>query len=420
MGRSDILHRDDREAGRDRTIDDLLTDPGFFQDPYPVYRRLRRERPVYWSEAWNAWILTRFDDAVALLRTPETYSSAGRFTALLAGLPTPASPGIEAVRKHYASGLMQSDPPDHSRMRQLVSKAFSPRRLEEMRPRVAAIVARLLDRAMQRPSFDAIGQLAKPLPALVISSMLGVPEADQEQMLGWSDAIVGFQATPTAIPARAEANGAALVAFEAYFGELLSERLRHPQDDLLSALAQAEAAGSRLSEGELLGMCTALYVAGHETTRNLIGNTLVCLFRHPEALEAIRTDHGATPGVIEEALRFESPIQRAWRRVTRDVSLDGRRLGSGQLVFMMLGAANRDPDHFQAPDRFDICRSPSRHIAFGMGVHFCLGAPLARIEGQIAIDELVRRLPRLQPASMDFGWNPNIHIRGVRELVVTG
>ena len=403
----------------DRSIDDLLIDPGFFQDPYPAYRRLRSEHPVYWSQAWNAWIVTRFDDAVALLRTPETYSSAGRFTALLASLPTPSSPGVEAVRRHYATGMIQSDPPDHTRMRQLVSKAFSPRRLEDMRPRIGAIVERLLDHALQAGSFDVIRDLAKPLPALVISEMLGVPEADQEQMLAWSDAIVGFQATATAVPVRAEASGAAIVAFESYFRELLSERLRHPQDDLLTALAQAEAEGSRLSESELLSMCTTLYVAGHETTRNLIGNTLVCLFRHPEALEAIRSSPDATAGVIEEALRFESPIQRAWRRVASDVSLHGRRLETGQLVFMMLGAANRDPDHFASPDTFDVSRSPARHIAFGMGVHFCLGAPLARIEGQVALDALARRMPQLRPTSQEFVWNQSIHIRGVKQLLVT-
>ncbi len=408
-----------QETGTSREIEDLLTDPDFFQDPYPAYRRLRSEDPVYWSEAWNAWILTRFDDAVALLRTPETYSSTGRFTAFLASMPTPSSPGVEAIRRHYSSGMIQSDPPDHTRMRQLVSKAFSARRVEEMRPRIEAIVQKLLDDALQAGSFDAIRELAKPLPSLVISEMLGVPEADQDQMLGWSDAIVGFQATTTASAARAEAAGAAIVAFETYVRELISERLGHPQDDLLTALAQAEAEGSRLSESELLSMVTTLYVAGHETTRNLIGNTLVCLFRYPEALNAIRSSPDATPGVIEEALRFESPIQRAWRRVDHDVTLEGRRLEAGQLVYMMLGAANRDPDHFANPDTFDASRSPARHIAFGMGVHFCLGAPLARLEGQIALDALTRRAPGLRPTSQEFAWNQNIHIRGMRELLVT-
>lgn len=291
----------------DRTIDDFLTDPDFFQDPYPAYRRLRSEHPVYWSEAWNAWILTGFDDAVALLRTPEAYSSAGRFTALLTSLPTPSSPGVEAVRRHYATGMMQSDPPDHTLMRQLVSKAFSPRRVEEMRPRIEAIVKRLLDQALEAGSFDVIGGLAKPLPSLVISEMLGVPEPDQDRMLAWSDAIVGFQATATASAYRAEASGAALVAFESYFRDLLSERSRHPQDDLLTALAQAEGEGSRLSESEVLSMCTTLYVAGHETTRNLIGNTLVCLFRHPEVLEAIRSDPDATPASSKRRFGSKAP-----------------------------------------------------------------------------------------------------------------
>lgn len=403
----------------DRTIDDLLTDPGFFQDPYPAYRRLRSEHPVYWSDAWNAWIVTGLDDAVALLRTPDTYSSAGRFTALLASLPTPSSPGVEAVRRHYATGMMQSDPPDHTRMRQLVSKGFSPRRVDEMRPRIQTIVDRLLDAAREADTFDAISELAKPLPAFVISEMLGVPEPDQDQMLAWSDAIVGFQATATASADRAEASGAALVAFESYFRDLLSERLRHPQDDLLTALATAEGEGSRLTESETLSMCTTLYVAGHETTRNLIGNTLVCLFRHPEALEAIRADPTAIPRVIEEGLRFESPIQRAWRRVDRATDLHGRRLEAGQLVFMMLGAANRDPAHFANPDTFDVGRPANRHVGFGMGVHFCLGAPLARIEGQVAIDALIRRMPRLRPADEGFVWNESIHIRGVGQLLVT-
>jgi pimeloyl-[acyl-carrier protein] synthase len=402
-----------------RDSDSQLSDPSFFQDPYPAYRQLREQDPVFWSQSWNAWIVTRFDDVMAIFKDPGHYSNAGRFSAFLAGLPETNGVGVEAVRSHYASGMLQSDPPTHTRLRPLVNAAFTPRRVEAMRPRISEIVDRLLDDAAERGAMDVIGDLAKPLPALVVSEMLGVPSADQNQMVAWSDAIAGFQATATAESERVEAGGRAIHGLESYFRDLLADRRRRPQDDLLSALAAAEADGTTLSEPELLSMCTTMYVAGHETTRNLIGNALVCLFREPSALRALQGEPERIPSAMEEVLRFESPIQRGWRRIGRDVTVRGRELREGQLVFMMLGAANRDPDQFDRPETFDIYRPPSRHVAFGMGIHFCLGAPLARIEGPVAVAALLRRMPRLAPADEAFDWNRSVHLRGVSALPVT-
>ncbi len=400
-------------------IDRQLSDPSFFQNPYSVYRQLREQEPVFWSPAWNAWIVTRFDDVMAVFKDPTNFSNAGRFTTFLSGLPDGDGQDIEAVRSFYASGMLQSDPPTHTRLRPLVNAAFTPRRVEGMRSRIIEIVDGLLDERQAQGSMDVIRDVAKPLPALVISEILGVPSADQAQMIAWSDAIAGFQATATADRQRVEAGGRAINDLESYFRGLLADRLRSPQDDLLTALAAAEANGAKLSEAELLSMCTTMYVAGHETTRNMIGNALVCLFREPKALGALQDEPEKIPAAMEEVLRYESPIQRGWRRIAKDVSLRGRQLRQGQLIFMLLGAANRDPDQFDRPETFDISRPASRHIAFGMGIHFCLGAPLARIEGPVAVQALLRRMPKLAPAENRFDWNPSVHLRGVRTLPVT-
>lgn len=400
-------------------FDQQLTLPSFYENPYPTYAALREVQPVYWSTAWNAWIVTRADDTVAILRDPQSFSNAGRFTAFLAGLGADGGVGVSAVRNHYASGMLQSDPPRHTHLRPLVNKAFTPRRVEEMRPKIGAIVDGMLEEVQGGGSFDLIARLAKPLPAVVISEMLGVPSADHGLMVGWSDSIANFQATATAELARVEEGGRAIHDLEEYFRDLLAERRKVPRDDLISALASVEEGGAGLSEPELLSMCTTLMVAGHETTRNLLGNALVCLFREPRQLKLVQENPSLLPQAIEEVLRFESPIQRGWRRIGRDTELRGQLLREGELVFMMLGAANRDPEVVEQPDHFDVERPPGRHLAFGFGIHFCLGAPLARMEGQVALEKLFEQMPKIAPDAPGFEWNQSVHLRGVKRLLVT-
>jgi cytochrome P450 len=399
-------------------LEDLLARPSFLSDPYATYRRLRENRPVYRSEVWGAWVLTRYDDIQAVFRDSRRFSNAGRFTRFLASLPAEAGDAAAIIRASYAVGMLQSDPPDHTRMRALVNKAFTPRVVEGMRPRIQQIVEGLLVEADRNGGMDVIGDLAYPLPAIVIAEMLGVPPEDSGLFITWSDQIVSFQGSGRAQADNARTTARALDEFEAYFRGLCDRRRQQPADDLLSALVTAEEQGDRLTNAELVSMGVTLLIAGHETTRNLIGNAVYTLLRHDSELARLRQDPGLLPLAIEEVLRYESPIQRGWRRVAEDVELRGQQMKRDDLVFMMIGAANRDPDVFLEPDDFNIGRKENRHVAFGLGVHFCLGAPLARLEGPIAVGEIMLRDPRLTKAPDEYEWTSSILLRGIRSLPI--
>jgi len=381
--------------------------PEFHANPYPFYHRLRATDPVH-RTPMGLWVLTRYDDVVSVLKDPRF----GReeFAQILAN-----------VYGEGARSMLFRDPPDHTRLRGLVSQAFTPRMIERMRSHIQEIVDRLLDRVQNANRMDVIADLAYPLPVTVICEMLGVPTDAHSGIRQWS-ADLARSVDAIGMPTDEEVvtrGRAAQQAMLDYFRDLISERRQTPRDDLLSLLIAAEEQGDRLSEGELLITCILLFVAGHETTVNLIGNGLLGLLNHPDELAKLRGDLRLLPGAVEELLRYDSPVQRTGRITNTDVELDGRKIAKGSLVVTAIGAANRDPAHFPDPDRLDITRRDNRHIAFGFGIHFCLGAPLARLEGQIAIGTLLRRMPGLGLATSTLEWRESSTLRGLKNLPVT-
>ena len=319
-----------------------------------------------------------------------------------------------------ARSMLFTDPPDHTRLRTLVSKAFTPKVVEGMRPHVQAIVDRLLDRVASQGAMDAIADLAYPLPVTVISEMLGVPPADGETIKRWSDDLArGLDAIAMPVEPEVMTRGtAAARALGEYFVALIAERRQRPREDLLSELIAAEEAGERLSEQELLSTCVLLYVAGHETTVNLVGNGLLALLRHPDQRRRLAGDPGLLPAAVEELLRYDAPVQRTGRLAAIDLELGGQPIPAGSLVLGLLGAANRDPERFPDPDRLDLGRTGERHLAFGWGIHVCLGASLARLEAQLALGSILARWPRLRLAADEVTWRAGATIRGLAALPV--
>jgi cytochrome P450 len=381
--------------------------PEFHANPYPFYHRLRAADPVH-RTPMGLWVLTRYDDVVSVLKDPR-FGREG-FDQILTN-----------VYGEGARSMLFRDPPDHTRLRGLVNQAFTPRVIERMRSHIQDIVDRLLDRVQNAGAMDVIADLAYPLPVTVICEMLGVPTDAHSGIRQWS-AVLARSVDAIGMPTDEDIvtrSRAAQQAMLDYFRDLIPERRQTPRDDLLSLLIAAEDQGDRLSEGELLVTCILLFVAGHETTVNLIGNGLLALLNHPDQLAKLRADHTLLPGAVEELLRYDSPVQRTGRITSTDVELDGRTIQKGSLVVTAIGAANRDPAHFPDPDRLDITRRDNRHIAFGFGIHFCLGAPLARLEGQIAIGTLLRRMPELRLATSTLEWRESSTLRGLKRLPVT-
>lgn len=386
-------------------------DPEFVADPYPMYRRLRTEDPVHRSPL-GFWVLTRYEDVVAVLRDGRFAKEAiAEFVAKRLGAEAMVGVGIS---------MLDRDPPDHTRLRSLVSKAFTPRVVEGLRPRIVQIVGELLDRAEDRRAMDLIEEFAYPIPVIVICEMLGVPVEDHERFRGWSlDLARGLDGTllgaGSEVVARATTSRRAL---SEYFRELIAERRKAPRGDLLSAIIAAEEAGDSLSEHELLATCILLLVAGHETTVNLLGNGTLALLRHPAELRRLRENPGLIGSAVEELLRYDGPVQRTARIPSADAVIDGHTIEAGEMVMPFIGAADRDPAQFADPDRLDLARADNRHIAFGWGIHFCLGAPLARLEGQIAINALVQRFPKLALATDRPEYRQSLTLRGLKSLPV--
>src|SRR5262245_51636913 len=385
-------------------------DPEFVADPYPTYHRLRAADPVHHSRL-GFWVLTRYEDVARVLRDARFVKEPiGAVVAARMGLPTPATP----------LSMLDRDPPNHTRLRGLVSKAFTPRGLEVLRPHVQQIVDGLLERAADAHAMDLIEDFAYPLPVIVICELLGVPVADHERFRRWGLDIArgldGILLPPDSeVHERSAASRRALID---YFRELIAERRTSPRADLLSGLIAAEEVGDRLSEQELLATCVLLLVAGHETTVNLLGNGTLALLRHPDQLRRLRDDPGLIAGAVEELLRYDGPVQRTARITSEAVTIGGRTIPAGEMVLPFMGAADRDPAQFPDPDRLDIARADNRHMAFGWGIHFCLGAPLARVEGQIAINTLVRRLPKLALATDTPQYRQSLTLRGLAALPV--
>jgi unspecific monooxygenase len=379
-------------------------DPAFHADPYDQYRRLRAEGPLRRTQP-DVWVATSHALCGQVLRDPRFGHRPDGEASVF------RSEGLEEERRSFLS----LDPPDHTRLRRLVSKAFTARLVERLRPRVAELVDSLL--ADVSGETDLISALAWPLPVAIISELLGVPPEDNSRFKVWSDALArgldpDFILPPAEIARREKARD----EFVDYFRTLADRRRADGGgSDLLSALVAVSDQGDTLTEAELLATCILLLVAGHETTVNLIGNGALALLRHPDQLAWFRTHEEEAPGAIEELLRYDPPVQLTARNALEDVELAGELIGSGQIVLLLIGAANRDPEVFPEPDRLDLTRTPERHLAFGMGIHYCLGAPLARLESRLALTRLFRREVTL---AGDVSYRDNLILRGPVTLPV--
>ena len=398
------------------SFDQYLLTPEYLADPYRFYQRLRSEDPVHWSDTTHTWLLMRYSDVVAALHDP-ILKTGGKPQAHMQHLPEVVLAELEPLQRHYQTWMSFVDPPDHTRLRALVSNAFTPRMLEDLRPRIQQIVDDLLEEAQEVRQMDVIGDFAYPLPATVICEMLGLPPEDYRQFHEWSAQLVEFFGTGLPEVDNARRTQRSLLALSDYLHDVITQRRQHPKEDLISALVGQEA-GDSLSEDELFGMCVFLLAAGHETTVSLIGNGLLALLQHPEQMKKLQSDPSLIETAVEEFLRYDSPLQSLARVATQDLEINGKKILKGQVVRPMLGSANRDPAQFPEPDRLDICRHPNRHVAFGFGIHYCLGAPLARIEGQIAINSFLHRMPQVQLSTESLQWRKNLSNRNPLSLPV--
>jgi cytochrome P450 len=398
----------------------MLFDPRHRADPYPDYRGWRTSTPI--SEPVDRlFVLTRHQDCATVLRDPRFGHAEGDETGPLRAKPADTDDyTLVDENGNPVRSFLGLNPPDHTRLRKLVSKAFTPRMVAQLTPRIEQITAELLDAALVVDGpVDLIKDFASPLPVVVISELLDVPLADRERFEAWShqlaraldpDFLLPPDVRRQAVRAREE--------FADYFRELVALRRADPGDDLLSALVAVHDQGDVLTESELLATLILLLIAGHETTVNLIGNSTLALLRHPDQLARLRAEPELIDRAIEELLRYDSPVQLTIRSALRDAEVGGRTIPQGSFALLLIGAANRDPGEHDDPDRLDLGREPSRHLAFGQGVHFCLGAPLARLEGRIALNALTRRAPRIQ-LSAEPSWKDNVVLRGLQDLRVT-
>ena len=394
-------------------------DRNFTTDPYPLYKRLREKDPVHRSRLANALLFTRYEDVATILR------DGGRF--LTDGQKQPEYPKLRerAIREGVleegesdtGGSMLRMDPPDHTRLRSLVSRAFTPRTVEALRPRIEELVEEMLAGAEREGRMDVIGDIAYPLPVTVIAEMLGIPTADRDRFKHWSDEIIrtlGFSNYEDARRSRKAGK-----ELRAYLEPIIEQRRREPREDLLSGLAAAEDGGDRLSVDEMYDTVALLLVAGNETTTNLIGNGMLALMRNPGELERLRSDPSLIENAVEELLRYDSPVQITSRFAIEDTDVNGHPVEAYKELLVVLGAANRDPAHFADPDRLDLGRGDVRHLSFGHGLHYCLGAPLARIEGQAAIGAMVQRFPRIRLLTDAPEWGDNLILRGLRSLPVS-
>jgi len=397
------------------TLDLDLAHPSNQQDPFPLYRWLHDHDPVHWSVSLKMWVVTRYDDVSRILQDPVRYSS-DRFRRIRAEFAG-RRPDIEDVAGILRDWAVYRDPPDHTRLRGLLNKAFTPRTVETMQPRIQKIVDDLLDRVADHGRMDVIADLAFPLPATVIAAMLGAPGADLPQIKTWSDQIASYIGGAQRGGDNIQDAGRGLKSIFEYFRALIRTRAARAGDDLVSLMLAAEDRGDMLSHEEVVSNCVLLVFAGHETTTDLLGNGLFHLLR-TGAHRLLRQDHAKIPGAIEEILRYDPPVAGKIKVAAADVELHGRRIRQGDLVAIMLAAANRDPRHFDDPDELVVTREGGKHLAFGQGIHFCLGAALARLEAQIAFTTLLGRFRDLRLIDDTPRWKPQIFFRGLTALPV--
>ena len=402
--------------------DDLMS-PEAIRDPYGHFGRLRREDPVHWNERHRSWLVTRHADVEACFRDPRL--SSNRVLPHYAGRGSdPCDPPedghrswLQTIRTVLADWMVFRDPPEHTRLRRSVSHAFTPNTVALLEPRVREIVDGLLDGLSGRAEVDVVREFAFPLPAIVIAELLGVPPEDREFFKELSDELNPLVFGELSEAGRHERAGRALLTLADYFRDLMRHYRAHPGDNLVSSLvARHEADG--LSEDEVAANCVLLLFAGHETTTNLLACGLLALFEHPEQRAALQRDPGRAPGAVEEFLRYDGPTKLSVRWVADDVRLAGRAIRTGQRVMLLQATANRDPDVFDRPDELVLDRAVNPHLAFGLKTHYCLGAPLARLETRLSIPRMLQRFPLLRPTGTAPEWQPTIMIRGPRALRV--
>ena len=385
--------------------------PEFLKNPYAFYRRLRDADPVHRSTVVpGAWFLTRYKDVVAVLKDT-------RFARFYMADFFRNEYGDGPLSQTYSRWVLFRDPPAQTKLHALINKAFTPKVIDAVRPRIQAYVDELLVTLAGRDTFDLLEDVAWPLPVLVICDMLGVPSEEIDLFKRWSH-VIGRSVDPVPDPSIKAIANDVVRDISDYFDKQVAAREREPTDDLLSGLVHAELNGERLSREDLIANVIFLFAAGHETTVNVIGSGMLALLEHPEQLARLRADPSLIQTAVEECLRWDPPVQMTGRAAIEDVELDGRQIKRGERIFAVLGAANRDPEIFPDPDRFDITRTPNRHLSFSSGIHFCVGAQLARAEAQIAIATMVRRLPRLALADAEGPrrWRDMMILRGLESL----
>ena len=388
--------------------------PELRANPYPLYHLLRQAMPVCPTPV-GAWLISRYADGESIL-VDRRFATIDLNRIGQAG-HLPQTPSLDAARATMGKTMLFMDPPRHGRIRGLVSKAFSPRMVESLRPRIAAITDDLLMRVDIRGEIDLIKEFAYPLPVIVIAEMLGVPPEDRDLFRRWTTdlaPLIDFIQSTDAVDRAMQAMG----EIGAYLGDLVEQRRCNPREDLLSALIAAEESGDRLTLDEMLANVVLLLGAGHETTANLIGNRVLALLRNRGELERLRRDRSLIWSTIEECLRYDSPVQATARRTLENVNVSGFEIPRDSHVVILIGACNRDPAQFADPDSFYVARENNQHLAFGGGIHYCLGANLARAEAQTAIDTLIRRFPKIDLASVDVEYRDMFNLRGVKALPV--
>ena len=408
--------RGDTSATQEQPVLSLyrLLDPEVLADPYPLYHRLRNEDPVHWYPFLHAWVVTRYEEVVRVL---QDFSANRTFTPQQLGEMGLSQ--LSPIAAVMVKQMLFMDPPAHTRLRGLCSQAFTPRRVEMLRSRIQGIANRLIDTLLSAGRMDVVRDFAAPLPATVTAELLGVPASDHIQLKEWSadfaEMLGNFQHNPD----RTQRVLRSVQEMTEYFRAAIAEARLHPGDGLVHHLLLAEVDGNRLSEEEVIANLIVTMVGGQETTTNLIGNGLLTLLRNPDVMRQLRSDLSLIPSAVEELLRYESPSQHTARIAPADVELGGKSIKRKDAVIAVMGAANRDPQRFSDPDRLDITRKDNRHVAFGAGAHFCFGAPLARMEAQIAFSALLQRLPELKLEPDLLTWRNNLGLRGLTALWVS-
>ena len=394
---------------------------GSLSDPYPLLDSLRQKDPIHWSELLGGWVLTRYEDVFNAFL--DTRLSSQKAQAIMNQLPSEQQERVKSLGTHLALWVSHNDPPSHTRLRRLINMAFTPRVINTMAPQIEQVVDELIDKVFDQGKMDLIKDFAYALPVTVISEMLGVPSQDRSQFSNWIDDIV-LTMDGSAPEARkyAELSQKSLLELINYFNGIINQRRREPRDDLISSLIAVEEEGDRLSPNELYAMVSQILVGGHDTTTGLIGNSILALLQFPDEMKKLKGNPSLINTAVEEFLRFEAPGPRNTRLARSNLEIGGQQIKKGETLFLMVNAANHDPAKFENPDRIDITRHPNNHLTFGWGLHFCLGAPLARLEGKIAVNALLRRLPDLhfadEPHRDTPPWRQSAGLRLLKTLPV--